>query len=359
MTTSAKQRSYEAAVADIALSDRSGRGRLIIAGRAAVQMLNGILTASVPRGPFPTEPDYRRGRAAYSAVLTPKGRMITDLRVVRLDEGDTQGVDERLFLDVPTAGRTPLLEHLGRYLPPRLAKVEDVTGSTGLLTVLGPGGPDLVSREALGLRVEAATLRGLEEGDYAMIDSGRDEWILVLRTADVAAPALDVFADAATIRALRTRLLESGVEDVDEGVWEILRVEAGRPEYGVDMDDGTLPVEAGIHARAIDYQKGCYTGQEVIVRLRDRGHVNRHLRGLRLGDLAPPPGGAEVYAPKKRGAAAVGSLTSAVRSPRSSETLALGYLRREIQPGDRVCVGSPDGADALVVSLEEGWTPGS
>ena len=358
MTVPAKQPSYEAAIADIALNDRSARGRFIVAGRAAVQMLDGILTASVPPGPASAGPDHRRGRSAYSAVLTPKGRMVTDLRVVRLDTGDSEGSDERLLLDVPAAGRAPLLAHLGRFLPPRLAKVEDVSGSTGLLTVLGPGGPDLVSREALGLRAEAVTLRGMEEGGYVMVDSGGDEWVLVLRTADVATPALDVVSDGATIRGLRTRFLESGVPEVDDAVWETLRVEAGRPEYGVDMDDETLPVEAGIQARAIDYQKGCYTGQEVIVRIRDRGRVNRHLRGLRLGDLTPPSRGAEIFAPEKRGAAAVGALTSAVRSPRSRETLALGYLRREIQPGDRVRVGSPDGAPALVASLEEGWGPG-
>lgn len=357
MTRIVGERSYEAAVSGVALKDRSSRGRFVVQGRAAVQMLDGILTASVPPRPGVGGSHERRGEGSYSAVLTPKGRMITDLRVVRLDEGDADGAEERILVDVPIAGQAPLLAHLGRYLPPRLAKVEDVSDRTGMLTVLGPGGPDVVSREALGLRTEAGTLIGLGEDDYVEVDSGGGERVLVLRTADVAAPALDVVADASTIRGLRTRLLESGAEEVDDRVWETLRVEAGRPEYGVDMDDETLPVEAGIHTRAIDYTKGCYTGQEVIVRIRDRGRVNRHLRGLRMGDATPPPRGAEIYAPEKRGESSVGVVTSAVTSPRSGETLALGYLRREIQPGDVVRIGSPEGAPAVAASLDEGWRP--
>jgi folate-binding protein YgfZ len=95
------------------------------------------------------------------------------------------------------------------------------------------------------------------------------------------------------------------------------------------MDDRTIPVEAGIHERAIDYGKGCYTGQEVIVRIRDRGHVNRHLRQLMLGEVAPPPPGTELHV--EGGAKPVGSITTAVRSPRFGQTVALGWVRRGVE----------------------------
>jgi folate-binding protein YgfZ len=134
------------------------------------------------------------------------------------------------------------------------------------------------------------------------------------------------------VAALRKALEEGGAEEAGADAWEVLRVEAGRPAYGPDMDDGTIPVEAGIHDRAIDYQKGCYTGQEVIVRIRDRGHVNRTLRLLHLGDVNPPSPGSDLFDPTSdRPERAVGWITSAVRSPRFEETVALGYVRREVE----------------------------
>jgi folate-binding protein YgfZ len=291
--------------------------------------------------------------------------MVTDLRVLRTDTvtssvsagSPSSGAPERLILEVPSRGREGLLAHLGRFLPPRLARVEDVSEETGLVSVLGPDAAGLLSREALGLRVESETLRGMDEHDYVVVGTSGSEGVTVLRTADVAAPAFDVIGERAAIRALRDRLVEVGAADLDDATWETLRIEAGRPAFGFDMDEETLPIEAGIHRRAIDYEKGCYTGQEVIVRIRDRGHVNRHLRGLRFGDASPPPRGTELFAPSLRGDAVVGAVTSAVRSPRAGETLGLGYARREIEPGQQVRVGTPDGASAIVATLEAGWAP--
>jgi folate-binding protein YgfZ len=238
-----------------------------------------------------------------------------------------------------------------------LARVEDVSEETGLITVLGPDAAGLLSREALGLRVESQTLQGMEEGDYVVVGRDGGGGITVLRTADVATAAFDVIGERRSVRALLDRLIEVGAVELDEAIWETLRVEAGRPAFGIDMDEDTLPVEAGIHPRAIDYDKGCYTGQEVIVRIRDRGHVNRHLRGLRLGDAPPSARGAELFAPSIRGDAVVGAVTSAVRSPRVGETIGLGYVRREIEPGQEVRVAGPDGAPAVVATLEAGWVP--
>ena len=100
------------------------------------------------------------------------------------------------------------------------------------------------------------------------------------------------------------------------------------------MDSDTIPVEAGIHERAIDYKKGCYTGQEVIVRIRDRGHVNRHLRQLMLGDVPAPRSGAELYA--EGSDQPVGHVTSAVESARFGQTVALGYVRRGVEGAVRL-----------------------
>jgi hypothetical protein len=138
-----------------------------------------------------------------------------------------------------------------------------------------------------------------------------------------------VYGPAGAVEALWETLVHGGAHPAGLGVWTTLRVEAGRPAYGTDMDEDTIPVEAGIHDRAIDYAKGCYTGQEVIVRIRDRGHVNRELRQLMLGDVPAPRPGAELFVEGSE--KPVGHITSAVESPRFAQTVALGYVRRGVE----------------------------
>jgi len=165
-----------------------------------------------------------------------------------------------------------------------------------------------------------------------------------------------VLADRASIKALARTLEGAGVPPLTGQAWETLRVERGRPAYGVDMDGGTIPIEAGIGERAIDHGKGCYTGQEVIVRIRDRGRVNRPLRGLRFED-APAEAETSLFAPEIRGERAAGRVTSSVRSPRVG-AIGLGYVRREVEAGERVRVGAPDGPAAEVCALDDAWGPG-
>jgi folate-binding protein YgfZ len=153
-----------------------------------------------------------------------------------------------------------------------------------------------------------------------------------MRTAEVWPEAFEILGPKRVVAALAGALESAGAANGDADAWTTLRVEAGRPAYGVDMDDGTIPVEAGIQERAIDSAKGCYTGQEVIVRIRDRGHVNRTLRLVRLGDVAPPAPGTELFeAGSGDGEKAAATVTSAVRSPREGETLALAYVRRGVE----------------------------
>ena len=167
-------------------------------------------------------------------------------------------------------------------------------------------------------------------------------------------PAFDVLGDRASLARLGPALVRLGAAPTGMGVFETLRIEAGRPEFGLDMDDRTIPTEAGIDARAIDHGKGCYTGQEVIVRIRDRGHVNRHLRGLLLGDASTPARDTPLYSETR--AKPVGHVTSAAMSPAFGQTIALGFVRREVTPPAKVRVGSPEGAwvDVRVVG-DGGW----
>jgi len=321
---------YEAAVRGLALFERSSRTRLRVHGRAPRQMLNGIVTGTLPAAPE-IEPGRTQGGAAvsgtgtYHAVLTPKGKMISDAWVFLPGDEEADG----FLLDVPAEGAAALAEHLRKVLPPRLAALDDVSDRTGMIAVVGPDAAAALSRVAFGLRVEAEALTGLQEGEWIAVGPLPGA-LLVARTREVAPDAFWVFGPAVSVAALRTRLLDGGAVAGDEGTWTTLRVEAGRPAWGFDMSDATIPVEAGIHTRAIDHKKGCYTGQEVIVRIRDRGHVNRHLRRLVLGQGPLPEPGTELRSPDGDGKP-VGWITSAVRSPvEQGGVVALAYVRRGV-----------------------------
>ena len=283
-------------------------------------------------------------RAEYSAVLTAKGRVIADLRAM----WGTDAAEESLWLDVPAPAAQALLEHLKRYLPPRLAAVEDVTDDAGLLTVMGPEASAVLAEMLFAEDVSAEALVEMEEGEYIVSPRGGER---LVRTGEVDTPAWDVFSSGEGVRRLWGGLLERGVVAVGVGVWDTLRVEAGRPAFGQDMDETRLLPEVGLVDRAVDHSKGCYTGQEVIVRIRDRGHVNRELRGLRLGEGPAPTVEAELF---YEGDAA-GVVTSAVESPRSGRGIALAYVRRQVPEGGQVAVGASDGPQATVHELMPGW----
>lgn len=327
---------YEAATTGLAVFDRSHRARLSVTGRSPGQMLNGVLTGAMPSSPTVVEDGVLQGLATYHAVLTPKGRMISDLWALLVGSEDVEG----FLLDVPVAGREGLLDHFSKFLPPRFAKVIDVSDTTASISVVGPEAAGALSKLACGLRVEARWLREAAEGEWRMAGAPEDG-LAVVRTEEVWPPAWTVYGPAEAVASLWRALVADGATPAGLGVWSTLRVEAGRPVYGTDMDERTIPPEAGIVERAIDQTKGCYTGQEIIVRIRDRGHVNRELRRLWLGDVPAPAKGTELLAADGSGKV-VGEITSAVQSPRAKGVLALAYVRRGV---DRVLLGE---AEAVV-----------
>ncbi len=319
------QAEYEAATLRAAVFDRSHRTRLRVSGRAPAQMLSGVVTGRVPDEPEGVEEGGFVGLGAYQAILTPKGKMISDASLFRLGDEESSG----FLLDVPVAGRPGLLEHFGKFMPPRLARVEDISTEWASISVVGPDSAARLSRLAFGLRVDAEWLEAAQEGVWRSLgDPGAG--LVVARTAEVWPEAWTVYGPAERVAALWRALIADGVTPAGLGVWGTLRVEAGRPVFGTDMDERTIPPEAGIVDRAIDQTKGCYTGQEVIVRIRDRGHVNRQLRRLFLGDIPAPSKGSELLAADDSGKV-VGELTSVVQSPRAGGVLALAYVRRGVE----------------------------
>jgi len=317
--------SYKAATSGAAVFDRSHRSRLGITGRAPGQMLDGILTGRMPMAPAECGEEVLGGEATYHAVLTPKGKMICDAWAMLCGDEELAG----FLLDVPVAGSAALLEHFKKFLPPRLASVEDVSASTAMITVVGPRAASLLSRLALGLLVDSDQLSSLGEGEWRLTGSSVVGGLAVIKTEDVWPEAYSVLGPTASVTALWKAVVGAGARPAGHGVWSTLRVEGGRPVFGTDMDETTIPIEAGIHHRSIDHEKGCYTGQEVIIRIRDRGHVNRHLRQLRLGDVPTPAKGTELQADGSD--KVVGWITSAVQSPKYGETLAIAYVRRGVE----------------------------
>lgn len=337
---------YLAATSGVALFDGSERTLLTVSGRSPAQMLNGVITGVMPSVPAEVEPGVVQGAATYHTVLTPKGKIISDLYATLLGPEDRVG----FLLDVPEAGRDALLAHFAKFLPPRFAKVTVASGGGGVrpstasggadtatvdagprrarLSVVGPDAPRVLSALAFGLRVDAEWLRHADEGVWRCAGDPA-EGLVVARTYDVWPPAYHVYGPEAAVDALRGKLRASGGVEADAPTWHVLRVEAGRPAFGHDIDDGTLPPEAGIVDRAVDHGKGCYTGQEVIVRIRDRGHVNWVLRRLDFGPRSAPESGTELTEPGSDRVAA--RIRSVVGSPRAKGNLALAYVRRGVE----------------------------
>lgn len=342
---------YRAAVDGCGVVVRADRRLLRVSGRAPAQMLNGILTSRIPGVPVGADAGHRWayghmdgvaggmalvGDAVYGTILTARGRMVTDVVTLWLGAGPDKG----LGLSVAEAAREAVLAHLGRFLPPRLARFEDLGEATRRLTVVGPAAGETV----------AAVFGVAPAGGFALVGGGPLGGGALVARGVRQVPSWDAWVGADEVAGVWDRLRGRGGVAVGSGVWHTLRVEAGLPEFGIDMDHGTIPVEAGLVDVAFDHDKGCYTGQEVIVRIRHRGRVNWHLRGLRFGEQAARPG-AQLF--EAGGTKVRGRVTSVADSPRFGEVIGLGYVRREVEPPATLRLGDGDGAAVGVVVLED------
>jgi aminomethyltransferase len=320
-------RGYAAAHRGAAISERTDRGFVRVYGRDPVRMLQGLISNDLTRADAT--------HAVYAAVLTPKGKMVCDVRVLRL--GD------ELIVETDAAAVAALLAHLKKFVPPLFARFEDVTAQWSVLGVYGPHARQLLERTfAVALPADSA------EDDALALDVG-DAALTAVATSHTARGGFDVIGARAAVSAAAQRLRAAGAEPLAAAAFDVLRIEAGRPRWGVDMDENTIPLEAGLRARAISETKGCFTGQEVIVRILHRGHVNWLLRGVLLGELEPPPAGASLLHPHD--GRKIGRITSAARSPELRQTVALAYIRREVEPPAEAHLDSATGARVRIVAL--------
>jgi folate-binding protein YgfZ len=303
---------YAALTEGCGLVDRSGRGKLAFEGDQAAEFLNGQVTNDVEA--------LAPGTGCYAALLTNKGKMLGDLRLLR--------TEDELLLDCEREALQAIFDVLRRALVGWRAELHKRTLETALLSLVGPR-----SREVAG----AGGLPGVEHAHRPATVGGAAARLVATD------PGVDVLCAAADADRVREALVAAGATPVEAEAAEVVRVESGRPRYGADLDDGVIPEEGGLNDRAVSFTKGCYVGQETVARLHYKGRPNRRLRGLRLS--APVAGGEAL----RLGDREVGRVGTAVLSPRFGP-IALALVRREAEPGAVVAVGD-GGVTAEVVDL--------
>jgi folate-binding protein YgfZ len=301
---------YEALHSRAALFDRSHRARIRVNGPRAAEMITGLVTNDVAALPV--------GHGCYAAALTAKGKIVADLRVF-VEEGS-------VLVDAPARAGDAWAAMVKKFVNPRIASHVDETTRLRDLGVFGATARHVVSAIT---GVPAPALAAMVA--YAHVKVELDgHAVLLARVPDLDVDGFELIVPAEGYDALWQRAVANGATPAGLEAWEIARVEAGRPEWGLDIDDTTIPQEANFdELHAISYTKGCYVGQETVARVHFRGHVNKHLRGVRAPGLEPPPVGATLH---EEGGNQVGDVRTAVRSPKLGG-IALAMVRREVPVG--------------------------
>lgn len=301
---SASECEYRALSEAAILVRRPTPGVLELRGDDAAEFLQGQVTNDIQA--------LAPGEGAYAALLTPKGKMRADMRVLR-----TAG----LLLVVCEPQLLPAIRQtIDTFRIGYRFETADTGDGLELLSLAGPRAHDLLMHA-----LSAAAVPANHENANAPAGDGALTVTTLL--------GADVLAAPAEADRIVTVLTQAGAVPAAEAVLELARVERGIPRYGFELTEQTIPEEAGLNERAVSFTKGCYVGQETVARLHYKGKPNRRLRGL----AAPIPlaGGTSVLAADGRELGVVGT---AVISP-SRGPLALALLRREAEPGDEVTIG--------------------
>lgn len=338
-------RGYAALHRGAALLDRRERGRLRLTGADRRSYLQGLLTNDIVA--------LTQGHGCYAALLTPQGRMLSDMRVSEL--GDA------VLIDLPSATAEAVRARLSDFIFSEDVDVQDAQPTLAQLGLYGPQAAVVLAAasgegDALRARLESLALNH----NMSLTIAGAP--VVVVGSDDYGSDGFEIFPGVERALEVEGALRQAGAVAVDPETVDVTRVEAGRPAFGADMDERTIPLEAGIEERAISLTKGCYVGQEVIIRVlhRGQGRVARHLVGL-IGDVGDPvpAAGARVDAanlirePSADAVAgkAVGAVTSAVHSPRLGGPIALAYVHRDyVEPGRLLAVDVAGGYHQVRVS---------
>ena len=310
------------------LLDLSHRGKILVTGKDRTKFLHNIVSNEVN--------NLKPGEGNYSTLLNSRGRLLVDFRLYLMED--------YILLDVDGDNLAKLIKGLKRYIIVNKVELEDQTESLSLISLQGPNSSQLLNTTF------AESIPDLAEHHHLGLEyDGFD--LIVVATGYTGESGYDIFVPVEGVThlwsALSAKGKDIGVTPVGLTALESLRIEAGVPRYGVDMDEEYIASEVGLE-NAIDYDKGCFIGQEVVGRVKFRGKVNKMLVGMEVGGDAAPVRGAKVYGDDGE----IGHVTSSLLSPTLSRPLAMGYVRREfVEPGSKVTV-QVDGATASAEVVE-------
>jgi folate-binding protein YgfZ len=336
ITETAKEPGY-AAVRDggAGLIDLSARGRILISGSEAVMFLNGLVTNDMKTLAVNT----------WMPAVFPnvQGRLLAAVRIIHREDG--------FLLDTEAATRETVVKLLERFTLAGDFRLADLTENTALLSIQGAQAPEIMAA------VFRETPANLGRNAVAGVD-WQGKQVTIIRATHTAEDGFDLFAGATEMETLREAFIKAGAQPVGDAAVETLRLEAGIARYGIDMDETHVVTETNLDD-AVSFTKGCYLGQEIIARIKYRGHVARKLAGLIFEGEASLESDAKIFSVDDK---EIGRVTSAGFSPRLARTIALGYVKYDyLEPGTGMKVNSS--GTKLVASVAElpfirgGWYP--
>lgn len=309
------------------LIDLSSRGRLLVSGSEAVQFLNGLISNDMKT--------LEVGSWMPAAFPNVQGRLIASVRVIRLiDEGTDKKVCPTFLIDTEAATHETVLKIIERFTLAGDFHVKDKTSETAMLSVQGKNATSLVG-SVLGDTAEVLAPQAV--GQISWQQAGGTTDVTLIHASHTGADGFDLIVDRDQAGSLWKALQQAGAETVGYDALEILRIEAGLPRYGIDMDDTNVVTETNLDD-AVSYTKGCYIGQEIIARIKYRGHVAKKSSGLMFDGTVAVGAGSVVNSAEGK---EIGRITSVTFSPRLNRTIALAYLKYDyITPGTAVKVAA-------------------
>ena len=331
---------YRALKETAGLVRRLDRGRIALKGADRSDYLQGLLTNDIVA--------LDDGRGCYAAYLTPQGRIVADAELFN--------VGDQLLLDVHRSVKDMLVQRFGDLVFTEDVEIADWTEAWVGCAVVGPRAEQCLapvlagSSSAIG---RGSTSRGFDDHECRLLSRAGGA-LVVGRTDPFGAKGFDLWVERQGAPELWSTLLVAGCTEVDADATEVVRIEQGRPAFPADLNAETIPLEAGIEDRALSFTKGCYVGQEVIVRVLHRGHgrVSRKLTGLTMSRPTDPTS-LSSGAPLWHDDEVVGEMTSVGFSPAAGTVIGLGYVRRDwLEPGTvlEVAIG-PTRVSAVVTAL--------
>lgn len=300
---------YEALRHGAAWMNLSERGRIAVRGRDRARLLHNLTSNEVKK--------LAAGSGCYAFLLSPQGRIQADLTLLAFDD--------HVLLDTEPELREKIVQHVRRYIVADQVELEDVTASTCAIALEGPESAQVLEKAG----------GAAPGGDYQHLAWGEAKEVTVARMSLTGQPGFRVYAAARQADDIIRRLVEAGAQPATEEEARLVRLENGRPRYGEDIRDTSLPHETG-QMHAVSFSKGCYLGQEIVERIRAQGHVNRKLVQLHLDSAGPVAAGAKLTV----GGAEAGEITSSVYSPAQGGAVALAYVRASYAaPGQALTAG--------------------